>query len=356
MGIETGRFLGVDDIWFGDHTRHFLPGAMWDPKTNPMARLVPDLDAWFDPTVLIARYCRKRGFRMGTSVTDPIRRSAADLARVWLSLHHVTGGNVVLGIGAGETNNLLPIGEARASVSRLEDCLDAIRVAWSADGARITHHGRFHSWDGATFPPPLRGSVPPIWVAAQGPRACGVAGRFADGWIHIHQDFEAWKTSAELVAKGADSVGKDPESMIRSLSILGVLASSDEMYERACASEVVRALVITLPGVAWTAAGASHPFGAEFEGTSSKDLHFFEAERFAASNKAVTPAVLRRLMPCGSAAQVAQYMEQFIRNGVSHVTVLNVAMAGGLRVAMDTVREQRKLNKILKTMRPGRLR
>lgn len=355
MGIETGRLLGVDDIWFGDHTRHFLPAAMWDPKTNPMARLVPDLDAWYDPTVLIARFCRKRGFRMGTSVTDPIRRSAADLARAWLSLHHVTGGNVVLGIGAGESNNLLPIGEPRASVSRLDDCLEAIRVAWSADGARITHQGRFHKWEGATFPPPLKGTVPPIWVAAQGPKACGVAGRWADGWIHIHQDFTAWKNAAELVAAGAESAGKDPEAMVRSLSILGVLISSREMYERACSSEVVRALVLTLPGAAWTAAGASHPFGDDFEGTSSKELHFFETERFAESNKAVTPEVLERLMPCGPAEQVAEVLEPFIRQGVSHVTVLNVAMAGGLRVATDTMREQRKLNKILKTMRPGRL-
>lgn len=356
MGIEMNRLLGVDDIWFGDHTRHFLPAAMWDPTTNPMARIVPDLDAWYDPTVLVAKYGRKRGFRMGVSVTDPIRRSAADLARVWMTLHHATGGNVVFGIGAGESNNLLPIGEPPASVARLEDCLDAVRVAWSANGSRVTHSGRFHSWDGATFPPPLRGTVPPIWVAAQGPKACGLTGRYADGWIHIHQDFKAWMTSAERVAEGAESVNKDPESMTRSLSILGVLVSSEEMYQRACASEVVRALVLTLPGSAWAAAGASHPFGDDFAGTSSKELHFFEAEKFRESNNAVTPEVLRRLMPCGPAEEVGEYLEQFIRHGVSHVVVLNVAMAGGIRVAADTMREQRRLNKILKTMRPGRLR
>lgn len=104
---------------------------------------------------------------MGTMVTDPIRRSAADLARAWLTLHHMTGGNVVLGIGSGEAMNTESIGQRLTrSVSRLDDALSALRAAFSAEGNPVTHSGPFHDW--------------------QGPKACEVAGRWGDGWIHIY--------------------------------------------------------------------------------------------------------------------------------------------------------------------------
>ena len=108
--MQLGRLLGADAFWFGDHVAHAIPDALWDPKMTPMARFIPSLDAWFDPTVLIARYGRRWRRPMGVSVTDPFRRSAADLARAWLSLHHTSGGRVVLGIGAGERIESRPPG------------------------------------------------------------------------------------------------------------------------------------------------------------------------------------------------------------------------------------------------------
>src|SRR5581483_1015864 len=176
-GIRLAQALRADDVWLGDHTRALLHESVWDPASNPLAGLVPDLDAYLDPTAVIARYAGRLGPRIGTSVTDAIRRTPADLARAWLTLHHVTGGRAVLGIGSGEIENTVPYGQSTArSVTRLDDTLAAIRAAWESEGKPLTHHGPFHHWEHATFAvPPRRGTFPPIWVAAQGPNACRAA-------------------------------------------------------------------------------------------------------------------------------------------------------------------------------------
>src|SRR5581483_9925947 len=112
-------------------------------------------------------------------------RSPADLARAWLTLHHVTGGQAVLGIGSGEVENTVPYGQSTArSVTRL-------------DGTPLTHDGPSHRWEHATFAvPPRKGTFPPIWVAAQGPNACRAAGRHGDGWINVHHGLDAWRRAA----------------------------------------------------------------------------------------------------------------------------------------------------------------
>ena len=74
-----------------------FPSSAWGPHLSHFARWIPSLDAFLDPTVTIAKFSGRRGPRMGMSVTDAVRRRPADLARVWMSLHHLTGGRAVLG-------------------------------------------------------------------------------------------------------------------------------------------------------------------------------------------------------------------------------------------------------------------
>jgi phthiodiolone/phenolphthiodiolone dimycocerosates ketoreductase len=355
--LALARVLGVDDIWLGDHVAHIIPNSLWDPKVVPMARFVPDLDAFFDPTVLIARYARRRGPRMGTGVTDPFRRSPSDLARAWLSLHHATGGNVVLGIGAGERMNLDPINQPFAQpISRLEDTLSAIRAVWSSGGKPVTHEGKFHRWTEASFPPPYRGKTPPIWVAAEGPRACGVTGRYGDGWISITSDPKLWRIAWERVAAGAEDAGKDPEAIERSLLFYPLVGSEDEIDE-ACAAPLVKAAALVLPAPSWTSAGLSHPLGDDFAGPFGLDVSVFEGERWNELQQVLTPATMRKVLQTGPAEKVAEFLAEFVDNGLTHVQVANLGlMSGGSRGPRSmrrAVGEQRKLHGLLRKMRPG---
>lgn len=351
-GIRLAQALRADDVWLGDHTRAMLPESVWDPATNPLARLVPNLDAYYDPTAVIARYARRHGPRIGTSVTDAIRRTPADLARAWLTLHHVTGGNAVLGIGAGEKENTVPYGVSTArSVSRLEDTLAAIRAAWESEGKPVTHDGPFHRWEHATFAvPPLRGTVPPIWVAGQGPNVCRIAGRYGDGWVSFHQSLPAWRTAAAQVAAGAAEAGRNPRSMERSMVIAGVLAKDRRSLELACANPVMQAAVLALPGSDWTLAGAAHPLGEDYGGPSAYDPALLTADVMAEAGRLLTPEVLGRLMPSGTGADVARYVADYVAAGLTHVIVINLMPACGLRLGAESLVELRRLIGRLKGM------
>jgi phthiodiolone/phenolphthiodiolone dimycocerosates ketoreductase len=78
--IALARLTGAEDVWFGDHAKSMFPSSAWGPHLSPFARFIPTLDAFLDPTVTIAKYARRGGPRMGTSVTDAVRRTPADLA------------------------------------------------------------------------------------------------------------------------------------------------------------------------------------------------------------------------------------------------------------------------------------
>jgi phthiodiolone/phenolphthiodiolone dimycocerosates ketoreductase len=354
--IRLSRLMGADDIWLGDHTRAMLPSQIWNPKTNPMARVVPDLDAFFDPTVVIARYAHRGGPRMGTSVTDPFRRSAADLARAWMTLHHTTGGRAVLGIGAGEVENTVPYGVAyEKPVSRLEDTLAALRAAWQAHGKSVTHSGEFHDWKSATFAIPTRqGTTPPVWVAAQGPRACRAAGRWGDGWINTHYGFDTWTQGAKEVVAAAEDADRDPEDLTRSLLLASVIVSNARVLERAVTLPIFVAAAVALPAAGWSRAGVEHPLGPDYAGPQDYEPELVTDDVMAVATKQMTPDLFSALMPCGTAKEIADYLDPFVARGVNHVVVINLAPIAGIRVGADSLLEQRKLVATLKRMVPGR--
>src|SRR4029450_3143063 len=69
---------------------------------------------------------------LGTGVTDPVRPHPAVLAQSFLTLDHATGGRAVLGIGAGEAENVVPLGlRYERTASRLIEAVEVIRLLWS---------------------------------------------------------------------------------------------------------------------------------------------------------------------------------------------------------------------------------
>ncbi|KAA8888544.1 LLM class flavin-dependent oxidoreductase [Nocardia colli] len=358
MNMRTARVLGVDDVWFSDHTKSAFPAAAWNVRFSPMARFVSSLDAYLDPTVALARWARPRGPVMGVAVTDVVRRSPADLARAWMSLHHLSRGKVVLGIGSGEYENTVPYGltlEPRAG--RLADALTALRAAWAAPDELLTHTGPFHDWHAARFGlPPLDGTTPPVWVAAQGPRACRIAGQHGDGWMFILNDTTtSWHTAATHFARGAQDAGRDPETLHRSVLLAPLLAPDQRVLDELCRAPFIQAMALVMPGASWTAAGATHPLGADNPGYSQVDPAVFEGERFAEYSKHVTPELVRALMPSGTAADVERWLDPYLDAGLNHILFYAFASAVKPTLAAAGLREQRRLISKLKKRRPGPL-
>ena len=294
---------------------------------------------------------------VGTADGHRCDRSAApapaDLARVWMSLHHLSGGRVVLGLGAGERENTEPIGlTLDAPVGRLEDAIVAIRAAWASSGEPLTHSSKFHQWKDAVFAlPNRRGTTPPIWVAAQGPRACRVAGRRGDGWIFmVTSGFDAWLASAKQVVAGAEAAGRNPESVVRSVIVNPLLARSQRSAEEMARQPMVQAAAMMYPGKVWAAAGAAHPLGPDFAGVSELDPVELSAERLAAHGRQITAELIRKLFLLGTAEEVVSALRQYVDHGVNHFIIYSYAYALKPSVAAGYLVEQRRLIRLLKKL------
>lgn len=359
-GILAANVLGADDVWLGDHAKALMPNALWDPTTTAFAKIMPNLDAYFDPHPIMARYTGRGRIPIGLAVTDAIRRTPADLARYWLTLHHLTRGKVLLGVGAGEAENTEPYGYSISKpVSKLEDMVAAIHAAWDSQGAALDHEGPFHHWRNATFAlPPWASSYPPIYIAAQGPRACSIAGRLGDGWMQVNEGLEAWRQGCTRMVRGAIEAGRDPNRIDRMLILPSLVVGSSEDLRTICSQPFVRGFLVgCYTGRQWEIAGFDHPFGSDFGGYLEIDPTTFPLDRLTEAGRVVTPTIAEGLLCCGSARSITTTLRQYVDEGLTHVLVANLAAVYAMKAGLlGTFREQRRLLRNVKKLQVQPLR
>lgn len=129
---------------------------------------------------------------VGTMVTCPILRThPAIIAQAAATVAEMMPGRFFLGLGSGENLNEHVIGtgwpRARLRIEMLEEATQIIRRLWS--GENVSYDGMYFTVANAriyTMPEVL----PPVYIAAAGPRAAHVAGRVGDGLIATSPDRE----------------------------------------------------------------------------------------------------------------------------------------------------------------------
>jgi coenzyme F420-dependent glucose-6-phosphate dehydrogenase len=128
--------------------------------------------------------------RVGTAVTCPlIRIHPAIVAQAAATVAAMMPGRFFLGLGTGENLNEHVTGARWPSASErrdmLEEAIAVIRELWK--GEIVDHRGRwYHIVDAQLFTTPDKS--PPIYVAAGGPLAAGLAARLSDGLIATSPD------------------------------------------------------------------------------------------------------------------------------------------------------------------------
>ena len=147
-------------------------------------------------------------------MTNLLSRPAPVLARTVTGLSTISGGRVVLGMGAGGMwEEIVALGVPRLSpaarIRALEEAITLVR-ALSGGGDPVTFDGEFYQ---VTELKPAAAATPPIWIGSLGPKALAVTGRRADGWIPGH--LADWRStevaeSRPMVDEAAASVGRDP--------------------------------------------------------------------------------------------------------------------------------------------------
>jgi alkanesulfonate monooxygenase SsuD/methylene tetrahydromethanopterin reductase-like flavin-dependent oxidoreductase (luciferase family) len=169
------------------------------------------LDAYALLSFLLGRTGRITG---AVTVTSLPSRPAPVLARTLTSLSALSGGRVVLGIGAGAIWDMIvnlgvPRLEPGAAVRAMEEAITVIR-ALSGGGGPVTFDGEFYHVSGLD---PASMAVPPIWTGSVGPKSLAVTGRVADGWVPpMASDWQSklYRESRPRIDEAAAAAGRDP--------------------------------------------------------------------------------------------------------------------------------------------------
>jgi alkanesulfonate monooxygenase SsuD/methylene tetrahydromethanopterin reductase-like flavin-dependent oxidoreductase (luciferase family) len=188
--------------------------------------LPKELEAWTLLTMLAARTQR---VSVGTNVASLALRPPAMLIKAASTLSVLTGGRVILGLGAG--GPLAEIagfgGAARStgeSVAALEDALRMIKGFRGGDSAR--HDGPYYSFGHDRFGPVQR---IPLWLGAFGPRMLALTGQYADAWLPTNAYLELADVPdmQRRVDDGALAAGRDPAAVGRVFNVLGQISDTE---------------------------------------------------------------------------------------------------------------------------------
>jgi alkanesulfonate monooxygenase SsuD/methylene tetrahydromethanopterin reductase-like flavin-dependent oxidoreductase (luciferase family) len=197
--------LGFDAVWVSDHV------GFGDPDTD-----AGWTGAWESWTLLTALAAVTTGVRLGTYVSAAPYRNPALLAKMAETLDEVSGGRVVLGLGAG-WNEPEFAAYGFPWERRFDRFEDGLRIVTSMLRTGRADHEGLETARGALVRP--RGPRPeglPVMVGASGPRMLRLAAELADEWN------AGMRSPAELVPMLAKldealaGVGRDPGSIRRS--------------------------------------------------------------------------------------------------------------------------------------------
>ncbi len=147
---------------------------------------------------------------LGTGVTCPTMRiHPAIIAQAAATSAAMMSGRFFLGVGTGENLNEHILGERWPAhdmrQAMLEEAIEIMRLLWQGD--TLTYRGVYYTVENARIYT-LPDRLPPILMAASGPRAAEAAGRLGDGLITTAPDADLLKRFEAAGGSGKPSYGQ----------------------------------------------------------------------------------------------------------------------------------------------------
>ncbi len=179
--------------------------------------------------------------RFGSLVAPLAFRDPRTLARQAAALDDLSGGRMVLGIGAGwqEREHEVwgyPLGDMSTRMRRLEEGLEVITRLLRSDDP-VTYEGSFYQLRGATLlPRPQRPGGPTLLVGGSGPRrTLPLVARYADTWNSLRTSPQGFSESSALLDGLLQKAGRRPRDVRRTMFTTIYFASDAGDLERVLA-------------------------------------------------------------------------------------------------------------------------
>jgi alkanesulfonate monooxygenase SsuD/methylene tetrahydromethanopterin reductase-like flavin-dependent oxidoreductase (luciferase family) len=220
--------VGLDSVWVGDHLLYRGDGQ---EERGPW-------DAW---TLLAAIAAITTKVRIGPLVACTAFAPAGLLARKAAAVQAVSGGRLVLGLGAGWNEAEfrafgLPFDQRAA---RFEEAFDAIRRLFAGD--RVTSVGEFEQLDDAVLLP--RPDPPTLMVGSIGERVLRSTLPHVDAWNAWYAWFgntpAGFAEQNERISRLAAEVGRDPREIRRSAAVFVDVGGGDDERPHAAGAPAI---------------------------------------------------------------------------------------------------------------------
>jgi F420-dependent oxidoreductase-like protein len=170
------------------------------------------LDAWVTLGALAAVTTE---LRLGTLVSPATFRHPSVLAKSAVTVDHISGGRVEVGLGAGwwEAEHEaygFPFGSMRERMDALAEQLEIVHGHW-ADGAFDFAGEHFRLADLDARPKPVQRPHPPLLMGGNaGPRSARLAARFADEYNTVFPSVEEARERRESIVAACEAAGREP--------------------------------------------------------------------------------------------------------------------------------------------------
>jgi probable F420-dependent oxidoreductase len=170
---------------------------------------------WFDPIPTLAYLAAStRQTRVMTNVYVAAYRHPLDTAKAFATLDALSGGRVILGVGAGHVEAEfemlgLPFAERGALTN---EAIDAIVAAWTEEFP-VLPGPRWPAKELGQRPRPVQQPRPPVWIGGSGKPALRRVAERGDGWIPQGTPRKRMPESIAYLREHRDRVrpGAEPE-------------------------------------------------------------------------------------------------------------------------------------------------
>src|SRR2546425_7336196 len=189
---------GLDHVWDFDHLASIGTGG-------------PDRVIYEGWTLQAAMAEATKRVRFGCLVTANTYRHPVVLAKMAVTVDHLSGGRLEVGIGAAWAeieDEMYRVERAGHRVGMLSESLRIIKSLWTEE--RTNFDGRYyHLKDAIANPKPIQRPCPPIWVGASGVTTLRLVARHADVWNIAGGDVEKGEELTAMLMEALGAVGRD---------------------------------------------------------------------------------------------------------------------------------------------------
>ena len=224
-GIQEGSWDELLAVWqAGDKIERFAGGWSNDHLYNPLYPDHSDSPRAFDAFALLAGLSRETTrLRLGTMVAANLVRHPAVVARMAVTIDHLSCGRFELGLGAGWHEqehadhgiDLLPVGDR---VTAFDEACRVIISLLSEEETTLS--GEFYRIDGArSEPKPVQDRIPVVIGASGERRMLRIVALYADHWNIDDPGPEVLAHKIEVLERHCAEVGRDPAKIEYSVQL-----------------------------------------------------------------------------------------------------------------------------------------